>query len=68
MVQSLTAAQPQIQGAAGASLGEGFQAVYLTAGIAAAVSALLTLFISGRSSSEPSAEAPSASTAANAAV
>ena len=68
MVQSLTTAQPQIQGAAGASLGEGFQAVYLTAGIAAAVSALLTLFISGRSSSEPSAEAPSSSTAANAAV
>ena len=68
MVQSLTTAQPQIQGAAGASLGEGFQAVYLTAGIAAAVSALLTLFISGRSSSEPSAEAPSASTAADAAV
>ena len=68
MVQSLTTAQPQIQGAAGASLGEGFQAVYLTAGIAAAVSALLTLFISGRSSSEPSAEAPSSSTAADAAV
>lgn len=50
MVQSLTSAQQQIQGAAGTSLGQGFQAVYLTAGIAALVSAVLTLFISGRSS------------------
>ena len=56
MVQSLASSQQQIQGAAGSSLGRGFQAVYLTAGIAAAVSAVLTLFISGR----PSAPAPTA--------
>lgn len=56
MVRSLTEAQPQLQAAAGSSLGEGFQAVYLTAGIAAAVSALFTLFIPARSSSEPVAE------------
>ena len=55
MVRSLTDAQPQIQGAAGSALGEGFQAVYLTAGIAATASALLTLFVSGRSSSAPDA-------------
>lgn len=68
MVQSLTTLQPQIQGAAGTSLGQGFQAVYLTAGIAATVSAFLTLFISGRSSSEPSAPSDSKSTEADAAV
>ncbi|MCQ1950026.1 MFS transporter [Arthrobacter sp. zg-Y859] len=68
MVQSLTTLQPQIQGAAGTSLGQGFQAVYLTAGIAATVSAFLTLFISGRSSSEPSAASESKSTEADAAV
>ena len=50
MVQALTAAQPQIQGVAGTSLGQGFQTVYLAAGIAAILSAILTLFISARSS------------------
>lgn len=68
MVQSLTTVQPQIQGAAGTSLGQGFQAVYLTAGIAATVSAFLTLFISGRSSSEPSTASESKTTEADAAV
>lgn len=52
-IAAIIAAQPQIQGAAGASLGEGFQAVYLTAAIAAAASAVLTLFISGHSSPAP---------------
>jgi len=56
MVQALNAAQPQIQGVAGTSLGQGFQAVYLTAGIAAILSATLTLFISARSSA-PAPEA-----------
>jgi MFS family permease len=50
MVQALTAAQQQIQGIAGVSLGQGFHTVYLVAGIAATLSALLTLFISVRSS------------------
>jgi hypothetical protein len=50
MVQALNGAQPQIQGLAGTSLGQGFQAVYFTAGIAAILSAVLTLFISARSS------------------
>ena len=50
MVQALTSAQPQIQGVAGTSLGQGFQTVYLAAGIAATLSAILTLFISARSS------------------
>ena len=51
MVQALNSAQPAIQGAAGSSLGQGFQTVYLVAGITATVSALLTLFVPGRSSS-----------------
>jgi hypothetical protein len=50
MVKALTSAQPQIQGVAGTSLGHGFQTVYLAAGIAATLSAILTLFISTRSS------------------
>lgn len=50
MVQALMAAQQQIQGLAGASLGQGFQTVYFVAGIAAALSAVLTLFITARSS------------------
>lgn len=50
MVKALTSAQPQIQGLAGTSLGQGFQTVYLAAGIAATLSAILTLFISARSS------------------
>jgi MFS family permease len=68
MVQALTSAQPQIQGVAGTSLGQGFQAVYLAAGVAAILSAALTLFISARSSA-PSADAIAAAqetTAANA--
>lgn len=54
--QALTKAQGQIQGAAGSALGHGFQRVYLIAGIAATVSAVLTLFISGRSSSAPAVD------------
>jgi MFS family permease len=50
MVNALTSAKQQIQGVAGTSLGQGFQAVYLAAGIAATLSAVLTLFISARSS------------------
>ncbi|GAA5197846.1 MFS transporter [Arthrobacter gyeryongensis] len=50
MVKALTAAKPRIQGVAGTSLGQGFQTVYLSAGIAATLSAVLTLFISARSS------------------
>ncbi|WP_406632496.1 MFS transporter [Pseudarthrobacter quantipunctorum] len=68
MVKALTSAQPQIQGVAGTSLGQGFQTVYLAAGIAAVLSAALTLFISARSSA-PSADAIAAAqetTAANA--
>jgi MFS family permease len=67
MTQALASAQQQIQGAAGVSLGQGFQTVYLAAGIAATLSAILTLFISARSSApttdviaettEPNAEA-----------
>lgn len=45
---ALTGAQGAIQGSAGSALGAGFQAVYLTAAIAATVSAVLTLFITGR--------------------
>ncbi|MFE4833384.1 MFS transporter [Arthrobacter sp. NPDC056691] len=68
MVSALTSAQQQIQGAAGTSLGQGFQTVYLAAGIAATLSALLTLFISARSSAPtPAAIAEtSETTAANA--
>ncbi len=67
MVQALTAAQQQIQGVAGASLGQGFQMVYLVAGIAATASAILTLFISARSSA-PAPEAVAETTEANAEV
>ncbi|WP_320536533.1 MFS transporter [Pseudarthrobacter sp. IC2-21] len=65
MVQALASAQPRIQGVAGTSLGEGFQAVYFAAGIAAALSAVLTLFISARSSA-PSADDIAVTTAAHA--
>ncbi len=65
MIQALNAAQPQIQGVAGTSLGQGFQAVYLTAGIAAILSAVLTLFISARSSA-PMADAIAEPTEENA--
>lgn len=67
MVQALTAAQQQIQGVAGASLGQGFQMVYLVAAIAAAASAILTLFISARSSA-PAPEAVTEMTEENAEV
>ncbi|UPO76498.1 MFS transporter [Arthrobacter sp. Helios] len=63
MVQALNAAQPGIQGAAGSSLGQGFQTVYLVAGITATVSAFLTLFVPGRSSSAPAAQAAEAAPA-----
>ncbi|KIS26112.1 MFS transporter [Arthrobacter sp. SPG23] len=65
MVNALTSAQPQIQGVAGTSLGQGFQTVYLAAGIAAILSAALTLFISARSSA-PTPDAIAESTEANA--
>jgi MFS family permease len=65
MVKALASAQPQIQGVAGTSLGQGFQAVYFAAGIAAALSAVLTLFISTRSSA-PSADDIAETTEANA--
>ncbi len=65
MVKALGSAQQQIQGVAGTSLGQGFQVVYLVAGIAAALSALLTLFISARSSA-PTADAVAETTEANA--
>ncbi|WP_164204976.1 MFS transporter [[Micrococcus luteus] ATCC 49442] len=65
MVQALNAAQPQIQGVAGTSLGQGFQAVYFTAGVAAILSAILTLFISARSSA-PMTEAVAGTTQENA--
>jgi MFS family permease len=52
-VAALTASQGAIQGAAGVSLGHGFQLVYLTAAVSASVSAVLTLFISGKRSSAP---------------
>lgn len=52
-VASLTDAQGAIQGSAGVSLGSGFQSVYLVAGVAATVSAVLTLFISGKKSDVP---------------
>jgi len=65
MVQALTAAQQQIQGAAGVSLGQGFQTVYLVAGIAATLSAILTLFITARSAA-PAAEQIAETTEANA--
>lgn len=65
MVKALASAQPRIQGVAGTSLGQGFQAVYFTAGIAAALSAVLTLFISARSSA-PTADDIAEITEANA--
>ena len=52
-VAGLTSSKGAIQGSAGVSLGSGFQAVYLIAGIAATVSAILTLFISGRRTDAP---------------
>ncbi|UKA60736.1 MFS transporter [Arthrobacter sp. FW306-2-2C-D06B] len=65
MVKALTAAKPHIQGVAGTSLGQGFQTVYLCAGIAATLSAVLTLFISARSSA-PAADAMAETTEASA--
>jgi len=65
MAKALASVQPQIQGVAGTSLGQGFQAVYLAAGIAAVLSAVLTLFISSRSSA-PTADAIAETTEANA--
>ena len=52
-VAALTASQGAIQGAAGVSLGSGFQLVYLTAAISATISAVLTLFISGKRTNAP---------------
>ena len=69
MVRGITSVQQQIQGVAGASLGHGFQTVYLVAGIAATASAILTLFISARSSAPmPDAIAESAEANTEAAV
>ena len=65
MVKALAAAKPRIQGVAGTSLGEGFQTVYLCAGVAATLSAVLTLFISARSSA-PTADAITETTEASA--
>ncbi len=65
MVKALAAAKPHIQGVAGTSLGQGFQTVYLSAGIAATLSAVLTLFISARSSA-PTADAIAETTEASA--
>ncbi|NUU31854.1 MFS transporter [Arthrobacter sp. C9C5] len=65
MVKALGSAQQQIQGVAGTSLGQGFQTVYLAAGIAATLSAILTLFISARSSA-PTPDAIAETTEANA--
>ena len=48
IVSGLTGAQAQIQGAAGVALGKGFHVVYLTAAVAAIVSAVLTVFIPGK--------------------
>ncbi len=56
-VAALTASQGAIQGSAGVSLGSGFQLVYLTAAISATVSAVLTLFISGKRISAPLTDA-----------
>ena len=47
-VAAMTGAQGAILGTAGTALGAGFQTVYLVAAIAAAASAVLTLFISGK--------------------
>ena len=55
-VAALTGSQEAIQGSAGVSLGSGFQVVYLVAGIAAAASAILTLFIGGRRTDLPITE------------
>jgi hypothetical protein len=65
MVNALTSAKQQIQGVAGTSLGQGFQTVYLAAGIAATLSAILTLFISA-SSSAPTPDATAEDIEANA--
>ena len=52
-VAGLTSSKGAIQGSAGVSLGTGFQAVYLIAGIAATASAILTLFISVKRTDVP---------------
>lgn len=44
-VAALNEAQPAVMGAAGSSLGGGFSVVYFTAGVAALVSAALTIFL-----------------------
>ncbi|KQV06676.1 MFS transporter [Leifsonia sp. Root112D2] len=54
---ALAQSKGSIQGAAGVSLGSGFQMVYMIAGIAATASAALTLFISGRKADVPVTEA-----------
>jgi MFS family permease len=61
-VAALNSSQGAIQGSAGVSLGSGFQVVYLVAAIAATVSAVLTLFISGRKTDAPVTEAEIAET------
>jgi MFS family permease len=55
-VSALTDSRAAIQGSAGASLGAGFQQVYLIAAIAATVSAVLTLFISGKKTDQPASD------------
>ncbi|MGO4690266.1 MFS transporter [Glaciibacter sp. 2TAF33] len=52
-VAALSDSRAAIQGSAGASLGSGFQMVYLIAAIAATASAVLTLFISGKKTDLP---------------
>ena len=52
-VAALGDSRAAIQGSAGASLGSGFQMVYLIAAIAATASAVLTLFISGKKTDLP---------------
>ena len=47
-VNALSTAQGAIQGSAGTALGAGFHTVYLVAAVAAAASAVLTVFISGK--------------------
>lgn len=54
-VAALNGAQGQVMGAAGSSLGGGFGVVYFVAGVAAAVSAALTLFIPTPQRSEETA-------------
>ena len=57
-VASLTAAQGDIMGTAGASLGGGFGVVYLVAACAAVASAVLTLFLPHRTDHAVAEEVP----------